>query len=61
VVRILVDEEGGVARAEVYQPRPGLEEYERAAIVSARALHFRPARRDGATVPAWINWPVDFI
>jgi TonB family protein len=61
VVRILVDEAGAVARAEVYQPRPDLEEYERAALASARALRFRPARRDGAAVPAWINWPVDFI
>jgi protein TonB len=61
IVRILVDEGGAVARADVYQPRAGLEEFERAAVVSVRKLRFRPALRDGAPVPAWLNWPVDFI
>jgi TonB family protein len=61
VVRILVDEEGAVSRAEVYQPRAGLEDFERAALAAVRKLRFQPARRDGAPVPAWLNWPVDFI
>jgi protein TonB len=61
IVRILVDEGGAVARAEVYQPRAGLEEFERAALAAARNLRFRPALRGGAPVPAWLNWPVDFI
>ena len=61
IVRILVDEGGAVARAEVYQPRPGLEEFERAAVAAARDLRFRPAVRGGAPVPAWLNWPIDFI
>jgi TonB family protein len=61
IVRILVDEAGGVTRAEVYQPRPGLEEFERTAVAAARLLRFRPALRDGAPVPAWLNWPIDFI
>jgi TonB family protein len=61
IVRILVDEAGAVARAEVYQPRAGLEEFERAAVAAARALRFRPAGRDGAPIAAWLNWPVDFI
>jgi len=61
IVRILVDEGGAVARAEIYQPRPGLEEFERAAVAAARDLRFRPAVRGGAPVPAWLNWPIDFI
>jgi TonB family protein len=61
VVRILVDDGGAVTRAEVYQPRAGLEEFERAALAAVRKLRFHPARRDGVPVPAWVNWPVDFI
>jgi TonB family protein len=61
VVRILVDEGGAVARAEVYQPRAGLEDFERTALAAVRKLRFHPAQRDGAPVPAWVNWPVDFI
>jgi protein TonB len=61
VIRVLVDEGGTVARAEVYEPRPGLDAFEEAALAAARKFRFHPARRAGAPVPAWINWPVDFI
>lgn len=61
IVRLLVDEGGNVARADLYQPRPGLEEFERAALVTASKLRFRPALRDGAPAAVWLNWPVDFI
>ena len=61
IVRLLVDESGKVARAEVYQPRAELAEFERAAVGTVRAYRFHPARREGQAVATWINWPVDFI
>ena len=61
ILRLLVDESGRVARAEVYQPRHDLGDFEQAALEAVRHFTFRPARRDGEPVPAWVNWPVDFI
>jgi protein TonB len=61
VLRLLIDEAGRVVRAEVYQPRPDLAEFERAAVAAALRYAFRPALREGQPVPAWVNWPVDFI
>ena len=60
VCRLLVDASGAVAQARVYQHRDGLEAFEAAALASVRAYRFAPARRAGAPVPAWINWPVEF-
>jgi protein TonB len=61
VVRLLVDPSGVVERAEVYRPRPELARFEEAALDAARRFAFRPARRAGAPVGVWINWPVDFL
>jgi TonB family protein len=61
VLRLLVEANGGVARAEVYRPRPELARFEDAALEAARRFAFRPARRDGAPVGVWINWPIDFL
>ena len=61
VVRLLVDPSGVVARAAVYRPRPELARFEEAALDAARRFAFRPARRAGAPVGVWINWPVDFL
>ena len=61
VVRLLVDPSGTVERAEVYRPRPELARFEEAALDAARRFAFRPARRAGAPVGVWINWPVDFL
>jgi TonB family protein len=61
IVRILVDESGAVARAEVYQPRAELAGFEQAALAAARGFKFRAARREGQLVASWINWPVDFL
>jgi len=59
--RVLVDTEGRVYEATVYQPRAGLAAFERAAVAAVRSYRFSPARREGVAVPAWIVWPVDFI
>ena len=61
VVRLLVDPSGVVSRAEVYRPRPELARFEEAAVETARGFTFRPARRAGAPVGVWINWPIDFL
>jgi TonB family protein len=60
ILRLLVDETGAVARAEVYQPRADLAAFEQAALRAAAHFSFRPALREGARVAVWINWPVDF-
>ncbi len=61
ILRLLVDETGKVARAEVYEPRADLAAFERAAVRAAASFAFRPALRNGAQVAVWINWPVDFL
>jgi phosphate binding protein len=60
VCRTLVGLDGHVVEARVYQPRPELAEYERAALLAVRHFEFEPASRGGNTVQAWINWPVTF-
>lgn len=60
ILRLLVDETGAVARAEVYQPRADLAAFEQAALRAAEHFTFRPALREGVRVAVWINWPVDF-
>ena len=59
--RILVDTDGRVYEARVFQPRAGLGSFEQAAVAAVRDYRFAPARREGVPVPAWIVWPVDFI
>jgi TonB family protein len=61
ILRLLVDEAGAVARAEVYQPRADLAAFEQAALRAAANFAFRPALREGVRVAVWINWPIDFI
>ncbi len=61
VLRLLVDETGRVARSDVYQARPDRASFEQAALAAASGFTFRPAQRDGAPVPVWIDWPVDFL
>jgi TonB family protein len=61
VCRVLIDAAGAVAEARVYRPRPDLQVFEKTALVAVRGYRFAPAERDGAPVPVWINWPVDFV
>lgn len=61
VLRILVDDTGRVTSADVFQPRSDLRAFEDAALGAVRQYSFRPAKRDGVPVPAWVNWPVDFL
>jgi phosphate binding protein len=60
ICRTLVGLDGRVVEARVYQPRPELAEYERAALLAVRHFEFEPASRGANTVQAWINWPVTF-
>ena len=57
-IRMLIDANGDVVRAHIHRPRPGLASVEAVALAAAREYRFEPARRDGAAVSAWINWPV---
>ncbi len=60
VCRILIGAEGEVREAQVYQSRLDLAAFEAAALDAVRSYRFTPAYRNGAAVPAWINWPVSF-
>ena len=60
VCRILVSADGTVARASVYRSRPGLGPFESVALAAVEQYVFEPARRDGAPIPVWVNWPVTF-
>lgn len=60
VCRLLVDSSGAVLDARIYQHREGLGAFEQAALEAVKAYRFEPARRGGAPVPVWINWPVEF-
>jgi phosphate transport system substrate-binding protein len=60
VVRLLVGADGRVADARVYRSRVDLEAFEAAALDAAKAFVFSAARRNGAPVSVWMNWPVTF-
>ena len=60
ICRTLVGIDGKVVEAKVYQPRPELAEYERAALAAVRHFEFDPATKGGNAVNAWVNWPVTF-
>jgi TonB family protein len=60
VCRILVDEHGAVTAALVFRPRGDIEPFEKAALAAVAAYRFRPARRAGRPVPAWLNLPISF-
>jgi TonB family protein len=61
VCRLLVDRQGGVAHAKVFQHRPDFARFEDVALSAVKQYRFQPARRSGQAVPVWINWSVDFI
>ncbi len=61
VCRLLVDRQGGVARAKVFQHRPDFARFEDVALSAVKQYRFQPARRSGQAVSVWINWSVDFI
>jgi TonB family protein len=58
--RILVDEQGVVAEAEVEGSRPEIELYEKAALDAVRAYRFEPGRREGQIVPTWMRMSIEF-
>ena len=60
VCRILVDEQGRVRDAHIFRSRLDLASFEDAALAAVTTWTFEPARRGGAPVAAWINWPVTF-
>lgn len=59
LVRVLVNEEGGVDSATVAESsgRPALDS---AAVAGAMAMEFAPALKDGEPTRAWAEVPVDF-
>lgn len=60
VCRILVNREGRVEEARVYQSRLDLAPFETAALEAVRGYRFSPALKNGTPVPVWVNWPVSF-
>jgi protein TonB len=60
VCRVLVDERGRVGDARIFRSRLDLASFEDAALAAVRGFVFEPARRAGAPVPVWVNWPVTF-
>jgi phosphate binding protein len=60
VTRLLLDERGRVVESRIYRSRPELAAFEEAALGAVSDYRFTPARRDGAAVPVWVNWPVRF-
>ena len=55
-VWLLVDESGGVRRAQIHISAGG--DFDIAAVDSAKRLRFRPARRGDSAVASWIALPV---
>lgn len=60
VVRLHVRSDGTVAESSIYRPRADLRAFEVAALDAVQGWRFHPARKAGAAVPSWINWPVTF-
>lgn len=61
VCSLVVDPQGNVIDADIYQPRAGLDAFQEAAVAAARGYRFTPAQREGIPVTVKLNWPVDFI
>ncbi|MGD2070702.1 MAG: energy transducer TonB [Gemmatimonadota bacterium] len=59
LLRVLVNDEGGVDSVEVVEPS-GHPAFDSAAIAGARELRFQPARRDGKRIDVWARVPVHF-
>lgn len=60
VCRILIDSDGTVREAKIFQSRLDLAPFEEAALRAVQTYRFRPAERAGRPVAVWINWPVTF-
>jgi TonB family protein len=61
VCSLVVDPQGSVVDADIYQPRAGLDAFQNAAVAAVKGYRFTPARREGVPVTVKLNWPVDFI
>src|SRR5262249_6144641 len=60
VVRVRIDAAGKVAEAKIYRARAELADFEQAALEAVEHYRFSPARKQGASVSAWLNLPVSF-
>jgi phosphate transport system substrate-binding protein len=60
VCRLRIDATGAVTEARVFRSRLDLAAFEDAALTAVSHYRFQPARRAGAPVAVWINWPVGF-
>ena len=59
VVRVRVNETGGVDSVEVVESS-GHPQLDSAAVAGARELRFQPGRREGQRVEVWATVPVQF-
>jgi phosphate transport system substrate-binding protein len=60
VCRLRIDAAGAVTEAKVFRSRLDLAAFEDAALTAVSHYRFQPARKGGAPVAVWINWPVGF-
>jgi phosphate transport system substrate-binding protein len=60
VCRLRVDAAGAVTEARIFRSRLDLAVFEDAALTAVSHYRFQPARKAGAPVAVWINWPVGF-
>jgi phosphate transport system substrate-binding protein len=60
VCRLRIDATGAVTEARVFRSRLDLAAFEDAALTAVSHYRFQPARKAGAPVAVWINWPVGF-
>jgi len=61
VCRVLIDPEGRVQDARLYEPpRRGMAAFEGAALDAVKSYRFTPAVKQGKRVPAWVLWTIDF-
>jgi protein TonB len=59
VLRILIDEQGGVDSTRVEKPS-GYPAFDSAALAGTAGLRFKPATRDGVPTRKWVLLPVVF-
>lgn len=58
-VWLFIERDGGVMQVKIEEPS-GYDALDQAALRVASRMQFTPARKDGATVPVWIQVPIAF-
>jgi protein TonB len=60
-LRVLVDEEGRVAKAEIVEGEGSLLGFDEAALDAAMRSTFKPATKHGVPVKMWLDMPITFV